>query len=119
MNHATRNSLVLAVTSLMATSCLAGPHQLRRTVDDWDNRLYVESPWANALLHVVPVIPLASVFAFLGDFFVSDAVAFWTDDAWEATGSGSGFEHYPVKSTDGNMQSLSLPHSGWCWIQVD
>lgn len=119
MNRTARNSLVLAAVSLCATSCLAGPHQLRRTVDDWDNRLYVESPWLDGILHVVPVIPLATAVAFVGDFLVGDAIAFWTDDAWQSSGSGTGFEHFAVKSEDGNMQSLTFPHSGWCWIQID
>jgi len=34
---------LLAITTFAA--CLAGPHQLNRTVDDWDAKTYVDSPW--------------------------------------------------------------------------
>ena len=57
-----------AVTALSMTSCAAGPHQLRRSVDDWDHKMYVNSPWIDAVLWVVPVFPLAHYVAMIGDF---------------------------------------------------
>jgi len=93
------------------TSCAAGPHQLRRTVDDWDHNLYVNSPWWNAALYIVPVIPVCHIGAFTFDFFVGDAYAFWFGDAWD--GEGTGFEHLPVEAPDGKVQSLMIDRSGW------
>jgi len=106
-----RSLLVLALLAATMTSCAAGPHQLRRTVDDWDHNLYVNSPWWNATLWVVPVIPVCYVGALTFDFFIGDAYAFWFDDAWD--GEGTGFEHLPVEATDGRMQSLMNSRSGW------
>jgi hypothetical protein len=94
---------------------MAGPHQLRRTVDDWDQKLYVKSPWIDAVLWVVPVFPLANFGAWVGDFFVTDAYAFWFKDAWD--GKGTGFEHYKQEWTDGRMKSLLSSDSGF--IRID
>ena len=92
--------------ALTFTSCTAGPHQLRRSVDDWDNKMYVDSPWLNGVLHFIPVIELASFFAWVGDTLVTDAYAFWFKDAWD--GKGTAFDHFIVKPTDGSMRSLLL-----------
>ena len=81
------------------TSCAAGPHQLQRSVDDWDREMYVESPWLNAVLWVVPLIPLAHFGAAIGDFVVTDAYAFWIEDAFTG-GNGTGFEHATVDQPD-------------------
>lgn len=95
--------LLLAVSGLFA-GCSAGPHQLQRTVDDWDGKLYVDSPWINAVLWVVPVIPLARFGASIGDFFVTDAYAFWLNDAFGGKG-GTGFRHkdIPAERTMGSL----------------
>ena len=100
-----------AVTALSLTSCAAGPHQLRRTVDDWDHKMYVNNPWIDGVLWVVPVIPFANFVAFIGDFVVTDAYAFWFNDAWD--GKGTGFEHLKVEATDGKFSSLLIEGSGW------
>jgi hypothetical protein len=89
-----------ATASLSLTSCLAGPHQLRRSVDDWDQKLYVNSPWLDAVLWVIPVIPIAHYIAFAGDFLVTDAYSFWFHDAWD--GKGTGYEHLKVDAPDGS-----------------
>ena len=99
------SSLALgAITAVSLTSCAAGPHQLRRTVDDWDHKMYVNSPWIDAVLWVIPVIPLANFVGAIGDFFVTDAYAFWLKDAWD--GKGTAFTHFNPKATDGAMSSL-------------
>ena len=85
-------------------SCIVGPHQLSRTVDDWDRKMYVESPWLNGALHFIPVIPIVGFFASVGDFFVVDAYSFWFKDAWD--GKGTAFTHFTVKPVDGAMHSL-------------
>ena len=103
-----------AVAALSFTSCSAGPHQLKRTVDDWDHQMYVESPWLNGVLWFVPVFPLAHFVGAIGDFFVTDAYAFWFKDAWD--GKGTGFEHHKVDAPDGRMSSLLNEGSGWLKI---
>ena len=95
---------LLALTTFAA--CSAGPHQLKRTVDDWDQKLYVDSPWLDGVLWFIPVIPIAHFLASVGDFFVTDAYAFWLKDAWD--GKGTAFTHFSPTATDGAMQSLML-----------
>lgn len=104
-----------SVAVLGTTSCAAGPHQLRRTVDDWDHKLYVESPWIDGILWFVPVFPLAHLFAGIGDFLVTDAYAFWLNDAWD--GKGTGYEHLTVDAPDGKMGSLLNEGSGWLQVK--
>jgi len=106
----TRLALPLLFAATLS-SCLAGPHQLRRTVDDWDHRLYVQSPWLDAGLWVVPVMPVAWVVAAVGDFLVADAAAFWLDDAWD--GAGTGYRFLAVEAPDGHVDSLLRERSGW------
>jgi hypothetical protein len=97
---------LLLVGSLALSSCLAGPHQLKRSVDDWDQKMYVQSPWIDAVLWIVPVFPIAHFIAGIGDFLIVDAYAFWFKDAWD--GKGTGFKHYEVTPTDGAMRSLLI-----------
>ncbi|MCA8974542.1 MAG: hypothetical protein KDC98_07455 [Planctomycetes bacterium] len=96
--------LAAVVTALSFTSCAAGPHQLMRTVDDWDQKTYINSPWLNAAMWVVPVIPLLHFGAGVGDFFVGDAYHFWFKDAWDM--KGTGFKHADQVPTDGQVGSL-------------
>ncbi len=98
------------------TSCAAGPHQLRRSVDDWDHEMYVDSPWLNAVLYIVPVIPAAGFLAAVGDFVVGDAYAFWIEDAFTG-GNGTGFQHLSVDNPDGYMSSLLMDEGKW--LQID
>ena len=100
----------LAALTLLG-GCLAGPHQLRRTVDDWDQKQYVNTPRWNALMWIVPVWPAMHASAFAFDFLVTDPYAFFFDDLWD--GRGTGFEHVPVEWTDGRMQSLLLDQTRW------
>ncbi len=95
--------LVLAVS---LSSCVAGPKQLARTVDDWDGKMYVENPWMDAVLNVIPVIPLAGAIGGFVDFFSDNLVAFWMHDAWD--GKGTAFKHFEVTPTDGAAHSLLL-----------
>lgn len=101
--------------ALLLTSCFAGPHQLKRSLDDWDHRIYVNSPWWNAVLWITAVLPVGYVFAWAGDFLVTDPWAFWFDDAWD--GEGTGFEHLPVQWIDGRMTSLMFDRSTWTRIE--
>ncbi len=103
----------LPLLGLVATtfaSCFAGPHQLRRSVDDWDHRTYVASPWLDVGLWVVPVIPLMKIGAFVGDTLVGDPIAFWGGDAWD--GNGTGFQHDCI-GAERWSESLLLERSRW------
>ena len=113
MRFTLRSATTIALT-LVLGGCLAGPHQLRRSVDDWDHSLYVNSPWWNAALWVLPVFPVSHTLAMVGDFLVTDPWAFWFDDAWD--GAGTGFEHLQVESTDGHMDSLFIDRALWTRI---
>lgn len=86
-------------------SCAAGPHQVRRTVDDFDHKLYVQNPLLNGVLWVIPVFPIAYYGAMIVDFFVVDAYHFWFKDVW--AGKGTGFEHFTVES-ESRVQSLLI-----------
>lgn len=100
-----KSCVVLSLLALGAlSSCSSGPHQLARSVDDWDQKSYIASPWLNGVLHFVPVIPIVGALACIGDFFVTDAYAFWFKDAWD--GNGTGFTRYNQTFTDGSMSSL-------------
>jgi hypothetical protein len=92
---------LLAITTFAA--CAAGPHQLKRTVDDWDQKMYVDQPCSHGVLWFVPVFPIAHFLAIVGDFFVTDAYSFWLKDAWD--GKGTAFTHFNLKATDGAMTS--------------
>jgi hypothetical protein len=109
-----RHCLLVLSTATLA-GCAAGPHQLRRSIDDWDHKSYVNSPWWNAALWVVPVFPVCYAGAFVGDFLITDPWAFWGEDAWD--GKGTGFEHLPVLWTDGRMNSLWMERTGWTRIE--
>lgn len=115
-----RKQLVAIATASIAavslSSCLAGPHQLRRTVDDWDHKMYVNSPWIDAVMWVIPVWQIMGFGATIGDFLIGDAYAFWFKDAWD--GKGTGFEHYKVDATDGKMSSLLNDGAGWLKINM-
>ena len=102
--------LALAAT-LVLPSCAAGPHQLSRTVDDWDHEMYVDGPLLNGVLNVIPVIPIAKFVAAIGDFLITDAYAFWIEDLWD--GKGTGFQHYEVTPTDGVYGSLLNDDAGF------
>lgn len=115
MNKTFRNACFAAIVPVLFAACAAGPHQLSRTVDDWSNKNYVQSPVMNGVMHLIPIIPLVSACAAIGDFFITDAIAFWFDDAWD--GHGTGFEHLAVTPTDGQLQSLLIEGSGWMSIQ--
>lgn len=107
----------LAVIALAVTvaGCLAGPQQLQRSVDDWDRKTYVNSPWFAASLWIVPVVPVAKAGAFVLDVTVGNAYAFWFHDAWD--GKGTGFQHAEVVPTDGRTDSLLSDRGGFLQVR--
>lgn len=98
-------TLAIGMT-LYLGSCVAGPHQLSRSVDDWDQKSYVANPWMNVLWYIIPVIPICKYVAAIGDFFITDAYAFWFKDAWDM--KGTAYTHFNPTPTDGSMSSLLL-----------
>jgi len=102
---------IATVLSLLLGGCAAGPHQLRRSVDDWDQKIYVNSPWLNAAMWLVPVYPVMHVGAMVIDFTVTDPYYFWFDDAWD--GNGTGFKHLDIEYTDGWVDSMLADRAGW------
>jgi hypothetical protein len=103
--------LVAVIAALLLPSCAAGPHQLSRSVDDWDREMYVENPLLNGVLYVVPVFPIAKYVAAIGDFLIVDAYYFWFEDLWD--GQGTSFQHYEVTPTDGALGSLLNDDAGF------
>jgi len=103
--------------SLSLPSCLAGPHQLRRSVDDWDQDLYVNSPLFDGVLWIVPVIPTMHVLALTLDFLITDAWYFWFDDLWD--NKGTGFAHLKIDGKDGQLRSLLSENAAWMRLYVD
>lgn len=104
------------VTAFSLSSCLAGPHQLRRSVDDWDAKMYANSPILDGILWFpIPMWGILNWGAMFGDFFIGDAYSFWFHDVWD--GKGTGFEHHKVEATDGKMGSLLNDNAGW--LKVD
>lgn len=110
MRTQTRIGIAIAC-SLLLGSCAAGPHQLRRTVDDWDQKVYVNSPWLNAAMWIVPVYPVSHAGALVFDFLITDPYYFWFGDAWD--GSGTGYRHLKVDWTDGWVDCLLSDRSRW------
>ncbi|MHC4376278.1 MAG: hypothetical protein ACYS26_06750 [Planctomycetota bacterium] len=102
MNKLSTAALLCGVAAL--SSCAAGPHQTQRSLDDFDQKMYIENPWLNGVLWGVGVFPIAGFGAQLVDFFVVDAYHFWGKDAWD--GTGTGFEHYEPAAPDGQLRSL-------------
>ena len=92
------------LVALTLASCAAGPKQLQRSVDDWDQKMYISSPWIDGLLNAFYVIPLASALGGVGDFFTDNLYSFWFKDAWD--GKGTGFKHFSQTYTDGSMSSM-------------
>lgn len=113
MRSLRRSLLLLGVACLGA--CAAGPHQLRRSIDDWDHKSYVNSPWWNATLWLTMVMPVCYAGAFCGDFLITDPYVFWFEDAWD--GKGTGFDHLEVPWTDGRMTSLWMERAGWTKVE--
>lgn len=95
-----------ALAGLTLSSCAAGPHQLQRSVDDYDAQLYIENPLLNGVLWVIPVFPFAMFGAMVGDFFVVDAYHFWGKDLWR--GEGTAFDHWDPDLAGPHVNSLAV-----------
>jgi hypothetical protein len=107
-------SLALGLSFLLA-SCFAGPHQLRRSLDDYDQKLYIQNPWLDGILWFIPVFPIGGFVATIGDFFIGDLYSFWFKDAWDQ--KGTAFTHFNPTPTDGSMESLLIDNSKFLEIK--
>ncbi|HZE99494.1 MAG TPA: hypothetical protein VE981_20990 [Planctomycetota bacterium] len=86
--------LVAAVLSTTLAGC-HGPQRMSRSLDEWTNRQYVESPWltGNLLAHLL--LAGATAVTWTVDSFVN-VYYFWVDDA-EPFGDGKGTP-YPFRA---------------------
>ena len=88
-----RKSTLLAFSLLLfLTGCTCGPSYLTRTVDDWQNKDYVENPVrAGVISDILPGYFLLKVLAAIPDYLILNPVQFWAVDIWK--GKGVGFSH--------------------------
>jgi hypothetical protein len=107
-------AIAVGALALGLSSCLAGPKQLTRSLDNWDQKLYIDNPWIDGILWVVPVFPLAYYGASFGDFFIN-GYYFWVKDAWDM--KGTGFKYYQPEATDGTMESLLYDDAKFCEVK--
>ena len=85
----------LAILVLAAPIGCHGPQKLSRSLDEWVNERYVESPWlvGNTLSHVL--VAVATALTLTVDSFIN-IYYFWVDDA-KPFGTGRGTA-YPFKA---------------------
>ena len=108
----TIKTLIFFAAAAVLVSCTAGPKQLQRSVDDWDQEFYVEDPLLNGVLHVIPVIPLIEVVAIIGDSLIVNPWYFWSEDVWDK--QGTNFNHATVSDADGHLySSAQKPNKGF------
>jgi hypothetical protein len=93
-----RKLALASLATLILTAPLAGchgPQKLTRSLDEWTNNGYIESPWVygNVLSHAL--LSVATVLTWTVDSFVN-VYYFWVDDA-KPFGSGQGTA-YPFKA---------------------
>ena len=88
-------ALLVSAALLAPVSGCHGPQKLSRSLDEWTNNGYIESPWVygNMISHVL--LAGATMLTWTVDSFIN-FYYFWVDDAWPA-GSGKGTA-YPYKA---------------------
>ena len=89
---------VVSLAFLILTAPLAGchgPQKLSRSLDEWVNERYIDSPWfvGNTLAHVL--IAVATALTWTVDSFIN-VYYFWVDDA-QPFGNGKGTA-YPFRA---------------------
>ena len=88
----------LALAAVILTAPLAGchgPQKISRSLDEWANDHYIESPWltGNTLSHLI--LTAAATVTWTVDSFIN-IYYFWVDDA-KPFGTGKGTA-YPFKA---------------------
>ncbi len=87
-------SLALLILVSPLTGC-HGPQKLTRSLDEWTNNGYIDSPWVygNVISHVL--LSVATALTWTVDSFIN-IYYFWADDA-KPFGTGQGTA-YPFKA---------------------
>ena len=90
----------LTATTLVTTSCIAGPSRLRRNFDTWVNQQYSEDAYIHGALlqNILPAYPLGSLIATAGDLIIMNPWVFWSKDAWDRKGTAYEYRQ-PVGAT--------------------
>ena len=91
-------SLALLVLLAPAAGC-HGPQKLTRSLDEWNNNGYIESPWVygNSLAHLL--LTVANALTWTVDSFIN-IYYFWVDDAKPfGTGRGTAYPFRAVSPT--------------------
>ena len=94
--------VALAAAILLASlSGCHGPQKISRSLDEWANDHYIESPWltGNTLSHLI--LSAATAVTWTVDSFIN-IYYFWVDDA-KPFGSGKGTA-YPFKAVTPTKQ---------------
>ncbi len=109
--------LIVLCLLLSLPGCLAGPKQLHSTIDDWDQQLYVDTPWFNGAMWVIPVVPAARFGALLGDVLIGNFYTFWFEDAF--SGEGGTTVRFADIETKRSMKSLLRGDGKWVEVSSD
>ena len=94
--------LALTVFLLGLTSCAAGPHQLRQTLN-YDQHANAQNSWLSGIQWIIPILPLARLGGAVADFFRDDEPA-WDTHAWD--GQGTAYWHHQGEPPGGALDSL-------------
>ena len=98
-------SLVVAALALSClASCNSGPKRLTRSFDGYVNQKYSEDSIIHGLVlqDIIPVYPIVSFFAMIGDAIVVNPYYFWSKDVWEGTGTA-----YTYSQAEGAERSVA------------
>ena len=85
-------ALAVAAMATIGAGCY-GTKSLTRSVDDWGNQMYKDSPWLAQPVGWIAV-PVAMFVTGIIDGVV-DTYYFWSADAWD--GEGTPYMHKAVK----------------------
>lgn len=88
-------ALAFVVLAVPMVGCY-GPQKLNRSLDDWANQGYVETPWLYGNVLSYAVLSVANGLTWWIDGFVN-VYYFWVDDAQPfGKGSGTPFDHKAI-----------------------
>ncbi|MBI4565458.1 MAG: DUF3332 family protein [Planctomycetes bacterium] len=86
--------VVVAAVFLGATVGCGGPFTVSRSVNDWYNQKYGETPWLYGNMVSSAVYGLAMGLSWTADMLVVNTYHFWVKDAQPiGDGKGTTFEH--------------------------
>ncbi len=86
-------AVLLVVFAVSAAGCF-GPQKLTRSLDDWTNQMYVESPWLAGNVISYYLIGLATNITWFVDGLIFNTIDFWGTSAQPfGSGTGTAFVH--------------------------